>query len=398
MKKRTLVIGYILLVIVGYLQGQSIQELMPMPRSICSEASLPADLQNKLNRILQERSEKQMRWGQVVTCRSAFLQDCYSRYVHHNDSSFYLNDAPYQYSYKYVFPKMIITNSSYGHEVIRGKGAKFNAKKDRLSSVYLDDSKHLYVVNRKNELCDPALFKFTAEEGGIHMEGNRIVLDMTPRDIANGKYSSEQRINVTHLNSNTTYRYDLQFVFEDSLSLRSKKKALALMAYPTADYPNLGAVLNLSDRTMFFVQLPLTIHGEGSNGANGRRGYNGQNGTPDYWWTDKEGKKHYTPGTCAQAGGNGQDGSDGTDGGQYLIFLDNGLVDSQGVECVTAWIDPGIGGEGGKGGEGGIHGRGSQCRGMAPNGKNGRHGRNGQRGDFLYVTGDVQTWIMKALK
>lgn len=398
MKKRTLVIGYILLVIVGYLQGQSIQELMPMPRSICSEASLPADLQNKLNRILQERSEKQMRWGQVVTCRSAFLQDCYSRYVHHNDSSFYLNDAPYQYSYKYVFPKMIITNSSYGHEVIRGKGAKFNAKKDRLSSVYLDDSKHLYVVNRKNELCDPALFKFTAEEGGIHMEGNRIVLDMTPRDIANGKYSSEQRINVTHLNSNTTYRYDLQFVFEDSLSLRSKKKALALMAYPTADYPNLGAVLNLSDRTMFFVQLPLTIHGEGSNGANGRRGYNGQNGTHEYWWTDKEGKKHHVAGTCAQAGGNGQDGSDGTDGGQYLIFLDNDLVDSQGVECVTAWIDPGIGGEGGKGGEGGIHGRGSQCRGMAPNGKNGRHGRNGQRGDFLYVTGDVQTWIMKAMK
>ena len=84
--------------------------------------------------------------------------------------------------------------------------------------------------------------------------------------------------------------------------------------------------------------------------------------------------------------------------GQYLIFLDTDLVHRQGVECVTAWIDAGIGGEGGKGGEGGIHGRGSQCRGMAPNGKNGRHGRNGQRGDFLYVTGDVQTWIMKALK
>lgn len=398
MKKRTLIIGYILLIIVGSIQGQSIQELMPMPRSVCREASLPAELQRKLDRICQERAEKQMRWGQVATCRSAYLQECYSRYVQHNDSAFYLNDAPYQYNYKYVFPKMVITNSSYGHEIIRGKGAKFNAKKDRLSSAYLDGNQCLYIVNRNNESCDPALFRFKAEDEGVHMEGNHIVLDMTPRDIAEGRYPSEQKIEVTHLSSNTTYHYDLHLVFEDSLSLRGQKKALALMAYPTPVYPNLGAVLNLSDKTMFFVQLPLTIHGEGANGANGRRGSNGQNGTPDYWWTDKEGKKHYTPGTCAQAGGDGQDGSDGSDGGQYLIFLDTDLVNRQGLECVTAWIDPGIGGEGGKGGEGGIHGRGSKCKGTAPNGRNGRHGRNGQRGDFLYVTGDVQTWLRKALR
>lgn len=397
MYKRLFLIGCFLLIIMGSIQGQLIQEVMPVPRSLCYEASLPIDMQRKLNRIIQERSEKQMRWGQIATCQSAFLQDCFTRYVHHNDSSLYLNDAPYQYSYKYTLPKMLITNSSYGHEIIRGKGAKFNAKKDRLSSAYLDGSQHLFIVNRNNEFCDPALFKFKAEDEGIHMEGNRIVLDMTPRDIAQGKFPAEQRIIVTHLSSNTTYRYDLQFVFEDSLSLRGKKKALALMAYPTPDYPHLGALLNLTDRTMSFVQLPLTIYGEGADGVNGRRGNNGANGTHEYWWTDKEGKKHYVAGTCAQAGGNGQDGSDGTDGGQYLLFLDTDLVDSQGVECVTAWIDPGVGGEGGKGGEGGIHGRGSGCSGMAPNGENGKHGRNGKRGDFLYVIGDAQSWIKQAL-
>lgn len=398
MKKPLFFIGCFLLMFITPVRGQLIQELMPTPRSLCHEAALPADMQRKLNRICQERSEKQMRWGQVANCQSAYLQDCYSRYVHHNGSSFYLNDAPYQYTYKYVFPKMLITNSSYGHELIQGKGAVFKAKKDRLSSVYLDDNQRLYIVNRKNEFCDPALFRFVAEKEGIHMENNRIVLDMTPRDIAEGKYDALQSIVVTHISSNTTYRYDLQFVFEDSLSFRGQKKALALMAYPTPIYPHLGAVLNLTNRTMCFVQLPLTIHGEGLDGANGSRGHNGKNGAPEYWWTDKEGEKHYSPGTCAQEGGNGQDGSDGTDGGQYLIFLDTDLVNRYGVECVTAWIDPGLGGEGGKGGDGGIHGRGSQCKGRAANGRDGRHGKNGQRGDFLYVTGDVQTWFRKALR
>lgn len=398
MKKRLLLIGSICFVWMGSLYGQSIEKLMPVPKSLRYDAPLPVEKQRKLNRIIQERNEKQIRWGEELSCKSAYLQNCFSRYVRHNDSAFYLNDAPYQYHYSYARPKMVITNSSYGHELIQRKGVTFKAKKDRLSAVYLDDNQRLYVVNRKNELCDPAQFRFVAEKEGIHMEGNRIVMDMNPREIAEGKYDAVQPIVVTHLSSNATYRYDLQFVFEDSLSFRGQKKALALMAYPTPAFPQLGAVLNLTDQTMCFVQLPLTIHGEGTDGIKGHRGYNGANGTHEYWWTDKEGKKHYVAGTCAQEGGDGQDGSNGTDGGQYLLFLDNDLVNSQGAECVTAWTDPGVGGEGGKGGEGGIHGRGSKCKGYAANGRNGHRGKNGQRGDFLYVIGDVQTWFRKALK
>ncbi len=229
------------------------------------------------------------------------------------------------------------------------------------------------------------------------MEGNRIVLDATPQEFAQGRYATEQRIRVTHLNSKTTYVYDLHIGFEDSLSWRGQKKAIAVMPYPTPVFEDLGVVMNLTDKTLTFVHLPLNIHGEGSDGKNGHRGYNGANGTNTYTWTDKEGKIHTVRGTCAQPGSKGEDGEDGTDGGQFFIFVDSSLDAFGGIESITAWIDPGVGGEGGKGGEGGIHGRGSGCSGMAPNGENGKHGRNGKRGDFLYVIGDAQSWIKQAL-
>lgn len=395
---RLTLIGLVGIICTQMLCGQSIADLMPVSKSVRKEASLPAEKQRKLDRIIQERGTKNMRFGQVANCNSTFLLQSFTQFVEHNDSTFLLNDAPYQNAYSYTLPAMRITNSSHGHELTTGSGGKFNIKKDRLSSVILDNRQQLFIVNHNDEICDPALFKFSAEGEALHMEGNRIVLDATPHQFALGLYPTKQQITVTHLSSKTTYNYDLQIRFEDSLSWRGQKKAIAVMAYPTEAFPQLGLMLNLTDKTLTFVQLPLTIHGEGANGRDGHRGYNGANGINTYTWTDKEGKKHTTAGTCGQAGGDGEDGTDGTDGGQYFILLDTALEAQMGLGCITAWIDAGIGGQGGKGGEGGIHGRGSGCYGTARNGANGRHGRNGQRGDFLYVIGDVQSWIKEGLK
>ncbi len=397
MKKRLTLIGLIFLC--PYLLfGQAIYKLIPRSPSLCEEASLPAEMQRKLDRIVKERAAKTMSYGQIVDCSNAFLKQSFTRFIQHNSLYFFLQDTPYQNSYIYTPPKMVITNSSRGHELIRGSQAKFNAKKDRLSSVILDSQQRLYIINRNDEICDPSAFQFTTEGTALHIEGNRIVLDVTPREIALGKCASEQRITVTHLSSNTTYHYNLAFSFDDSLSWRGQKKAFALMEYPTPAFPHLGLLLNLTDKKMTFVQLPLTIHGEGTDGRDGGRGLNGPNGTNTYTWTDKEGKSHTVKGTCGKPGGNGEDGTDGTDGGQYFIALDKALVDKLGVECVTAWIDPGLGGSGGKGGQGGLHGRGSGCIGKARDGADGRHGKNGQRGDFLYVIGDMQSWIKEGLK
>lgn len=397
MNKFLWLIEIILFVCPITLCGQSIKELLPVPPSICAEASLPAQMQRKLDRIVQERSEKNMRYGQVTDCRSAFLQESFTQYIRHNDTVFYLH-SPHFDQFEYTLPRMVITNTSRGHELIKGQGATFNVKKDRLSSVILDDKQCLYIVNRNDHLCDPTLFEFRAEGEGLHMEGNHIVLDASPRELALGRYAMQQRITVTHLASQATYHYDLQLSFADSLSWRGEKKAMAIMAFPTPLSSRLGVMLDLTDQTITFVQLPLTIHGEGTDGVNGHRGYSGANGINASTWTDKNGVKHTTAGTCGKPGGDGENGTDGTDGGQFFIVMDNGLVDMMGIECITAWIDPGLGGEGGKGGDGGIHGSGSGCKGKAPDGKNGQHGKNGQRGDFLYVIGDTQTYINQTLK
>lgn len=375
--------------------GQSIESLMPVPRSLCIEASLPAEMQRKLDQIIADQASKTVLYGQKANSSSPYLAAAYNQHVQSNKSNYFL---PYVSSnYAYTVPKMVLTNSSRGHELVKGSGGKFNVKKDRLSSAIVDENQRLFVVNHGDELCDPSLFSYEAEGDVVRMDGNHIVLNISPKEIVTGEGLTKQRITVTHLASQIAYHFNLDMVFEDSLSLRSQNKSLAVMAYPTQDFPELGLVLDLEDQTLTFVQLPLSIQGEGQDGLNGRRGANGANGVNASSWTDKNGQVHKINGTCGKPGSDGGNGTDGADGGQFFIFLDSALHLQSGLNSVTAWIDAGKGGIGGKGGQGGLHGKGSGCSGKAPDGADGRNGQDGTRGDFLYVIGDVQSTINQLL-
>lgn len=363
MRNRLFVLcSLVILPMIGW--GQAIKDLTPLPRVLSYEAALPAAVQRELDKITAERIQKT---------------------VQQEDLSPVLYDKASQRKYRWVLPIYTITNSSAGHEPLASGTGKFNAKKDRLSSAIIDANQRIQILNKKRQICDPSLFEFTMPEAGLHIAGNRIVMDGFLPDFVAGLYPTTQEITVTHKQSGLTYRYQIKLTFHDEVAWHGLNKELVFMSYPNAVYPDIAILYNYTDQQVMFVQFPFTIYGNGIDGANGRRGYNGANGINQYSWTDKDGKTHTTRGTCGSAGGNGEDGQDGTDGGQFLIIMDSTLVATSGTESVTAWIQAGKGGNGGKGGQGGLHGRGSGCYGQAANGSDGRHGHNGKRGDFLYV-------------
>lgn len=344
--------------------GQAIKDLAPLPRVLSYEAALPASVQRELDKITKERNEKT---------------------VQQDDLSPIFLDKATQHQYRWVLPDFTITNTSAGHEPIANGTGKFNAKKDRLSSAFIDANQRIQILNKKRQICNPSLFEFTLPSAGLHMAGNRIVVDAFLPDFVTGAFPTTQEITVTHKQSGLTYRYKIDLTFPEEVAWHGLNKELVFMPYPDAIIPNIAILYNHTDQQVMFVHFPFTIYGNGIDGADGRRGYNGANGINQYSWKDKEGKTHTTYGTCGSPGGNGEDGQDGTNGGQFLIVMDSALVAANGTQTVTTWIQAGSGGKGGKGGEGGLHGRGSGCYGQARNGTDGRSGHNGKRGDFLYV-------------
>lgn len=364
MKKRFTFLILIGILSIVNLWSQAIKDLAPLPRMLSYEAALPAAVQRELDQISAERVQK--------TVQQENLSPVFC-------------DKASQRQYRWVLPTLTITNSSAGHEPIAKGNGKFNAKKDRLSSAIIDANQRIQILNKKRQICDPSLFEFTIPEAGLHIAGNRIVVDGFLPDFVAGLYPTTQEITVRHKQSGLTYRYKLNLTFPNEVAWHGLDKELVFMPYPNAVIKDIAILYNHTDQQVMFVHFPFTIYGNGINGTNGRRGYNGANGINQYTWKDKNGNTHTTRGTCGSAGGNGEDGQDGTDGGQFLIVMDSTLVATSGTQSVTTWIHAGKGGAGGKGGEGGLHGRGSGCYGQAANGTDGRSGHNGKRGDFLYI-------------
>ena len=344
--------------------GQALKDIAPLPHVLSMNAALPKKLQAQLDKF-----EKNLKKKTVLqdTLSSVIVEEAQAR------------------QYFWVLPTFVIKNTSHGHELLETGTGKFNAKKDRLSSALVDADNRIQILNQRRQVCDPALFEFSMEPKGMHMEGNQIVMDAFLPDFVAGLLPTEQRITVKHIASGLTYTYDLCFSFADSVSWHGLDKEMVFLSYPAAADTNLVLAYNHTDKQVMFVQLPFYICGNGIDGANGYDGLNGLNGMNTYSWKDKNGVVHTSKGTCGTPGGNGTDGENGTNGGNFLVMVDSTLAARQRMTDIVTWIDAGKGGKGGKGGIGGTHGRGSGCYGQAPNGTNGKNGKDGKNGDFLYV-------------
>lgn len=364
MKNRLFILCFLAILPMMRTQGQALKDIDPLPNVLSWDAALPEKMQAELDKFKKALTKKTTRQESVS---SAILEEVQARHYH------------------WVLPTFTIKNSSRGHELLEVGLGKFNAKRDRLSSAMIDENNRILILNKRRQICDPALFEFSMEPNGMHMEGNMIVMDAFLPDVVAGSIPMEQKITVKHKDSGLTYTYNLSLSFPDSASWHGLDKEMVFMPFPAAADSNVVLAYNHTDKQVLFVQLPFYIYGNGLDGANGRDGLKGRNGSNSYTYKDKNGVTHTKSGTCGTAGENGTDGENGSNGGKYLIVMDETLVANKGISQVVTWVNGGKGGQGGKGGKGGTHGSGSGCSGKADDGANGKNGKNGKNGDYLYV-------------
>lgn len=383
-------------------QAQKLSEVArPVPEALCEVAPLPEALAAKYERVKAERNKKystpkkatkESIDAEIIQKKTQYLS------ADKKDTVFHIayNAAD---NYQIFHPNMKLLNTSHGREKIKGDGAKFNMKKDRISYAVFRNNNELCIVSHDHKYVDMSAFELSTTSEAIRIEnGNKIALAVPTTSIAHGDYPMLHKVTCKHIASGAEYTFDIQMWWHKKLNLSGTKSALSLMPIHSLVSKNLGILCDLDSKLLMVVQLPLTIAADGRNGANGRKGRYGANGMNKRTWKDKKGNVHTIAGTCASAGQDGQDGQDGTDGGKLLLCISPELVAQYGMDGLIVTVDAGLGGKGGKGGEGGIHGKGSGCSGKAPDGRDGADGKDGLQGDFLYVLADVNGFYQQVFK
>ncbi len=393
MKRIGLLISILLLAGIG--QAQRLSELSrPVPAAVMAEAPMPAEMAAKYERTRNERHNKFLAPGiSTKATVGATVKTKKDQYILSGDDKAFA--IRYNPSDKYLMhiPNYRLLNTSHGREAIKGDGGKFNVKKDRISYAVISNGNEIRIINHNHKAVDMSEFTLTTASEAIAMNGNKIELKVPTVFIAAGYYPLQHKIECTHTASGASYTFDLLMCWDKQINLSGETHALALCRLKSQTADNIGVLCDLDAHVLRVVELPLTIQGDGRDGANGKKGRYGANGTNQSSYKDKDGNTHTIAGTCGKPGEDGTDGQDGTDGGHFLFCLSPDFIETYGIDGLIATIDAGSGGKGGKGGEGGIHGKGSGCSGKAHDGKDGKDGKDGQRGDFLYVTADVDAFM-----
>lgn len=381
-----------LLCVVATTGAQSLRSVMPSaPSAVKTEAPLPEAAAREKAALEKEKKAKLSTATNRRSSSNSKINDSYNSYIADSRSVFGVKAQTKGYTVQ--MPRVRIKNSSIGHQQMNwgSKEVCFNAKKDYLQNIAISNSR-FQIFNRKSKPCKMGAFEFVSESDYVKIEGNKVSLRGTATQVATGVCPTEHTVVVRHIKSGLSFKMVLELYFDQSESCAGRHRVLALSR--SDDYiENTGLLIDLTDRTAKYVQLPYTLYGSGADGSNGARGYNGLNGTNRVEYTDKEGKKHVIAGSCGHAGGNGGRGGDGGNGATFLILYSQNLYLADGLSDIYTTIEAGKGGKGGKGGLGGKHGNGSGCSGFAPNGHDGHDGDDGTRGDFLYVITDTESFV-----
>ena len=389
MTKPIVTLLLILTALTGTLGAQTLYDQMgKVPAAVCKVAPLPKEMAEKKAKLEAEKARKLVRQGMSVPSVDSRVMTNKGRFVIEGNNGVYRLRASNK-DITVALPVYSLRNSSHGQEGWKSGSEKFNVKRDRMSSAIITGGQYIRILNNKDKECAMSDFVFEANNPAIKMEGNKIVLQVPVLHIAAGMYPTDYKITCTHVPSGGKYIYDLHMDWREEISCSGADGAYAFDVFPSDTFPDIALMYNMLTKELQIVRLPFTFEAEGHDGSNGRRGVNGANGVNESEWTDSDGKKHHVKGTCGKPGEDGHPGGDGTPGGTFLICVSDVLLNTFGLEAVTATVDGGKGGKGGQGGKGGKHGIGSGCSGKAADGKNGANGKDGQRGDFLFVVADV---------
>lgn len=377
-----------LTVLSGMTTAQTLYDQMgKVPAAVCKVAPLPKEMAEKKAKLEAEKARKLVRQGMSVPNVDARVMTSKNKFVIEGSNGVYRIRASRDVTV--ALPVYSLKNTSHGQEGWKGGSEKFNAKRDRMSSAVISGGQYIRILNRNDKECSMSDFVFESDNNAVKMEGNKIVLQVPVLHIAAGMYPSDYKITCTHVPSGARYIFDLHMDWRDEINCSGEDGAYCFDVFPSDTFPDLALMYNMLTKELQVVRVPFTFNGEGRDGSNGRRGVNGANGTNENEWTDSDGKKHHVKGTCGKPGEDGHPGGDGTPGATFLICVSDALLNTFGLDAVSATIDGGKGGQGGKGGKGGRHGEGSGCSGKAADGKDGPKGHDGKRGDFLYVVADV---------
>lgn len=368
--------------------AQTLYDAMgPVPIAVCKVAPLPKAQAEAKAQLEKEKARKLIKQGMSIPAVDAKVLASKNKYVTNGNGVYRLTLDPKGVTVK--LPVYTIKNTSHGQEGVKSGNEKFNVKKDRISSAVISGGQYIQIVNRNDKKCNMDEFIFEADNKAVKMNGNKIELQVPVLHIAVGMYPSDYKITCIHEPSAAKYIFDLHMDWREEISCSGADGAYSFDVFPSDTFPDLALMCNLNSKELEVVRLPFTFAADGYAGSDGRRGVNGANGKNESEYTDSDGKKHYIKGTCGKPGEDGHPGSDGTDGGTFLFCVSDALLNSFGLEAVSATVDGGKGGKGGAGGKGGKHGEGSGCSGKAADGKTGANGKDGKRGDFLYLITDV---------